>query len=181
MHTYIYKYRHTYTHMRITRLCYAQLCAHTWAPAHARAHRTAHTRARAHRPSRRARRPAPHRRPRRARPACAGAPPGPERAAHTEAMFNTDAVFHAPMFALNAFAERNACAPSHPRSTPTGRRSHASARMRGRPIARARTQHSSACVRRARIGDPFICVDIYIHTCRVRWLCIPGGRTHARR
>jgi hypothetical protein len=29
-------------------------------------------------------------------------------------------------------------------------------------------------VRRARIGDPFICVDIYIRTCRVRWLYIPA-------
>ncbi len=41
-----------------------------------------------------------------------------------------------------------------------GTRSHASARMRARPIAhahaRARTQHVRACVRRARIGDPFI-------------------------
>ena len=29
-------------------------------------------------------------------------------AAHTLAMFDTDAVFHAPMFALNAVAEANA-------------------------------------------------------------------------
>jgi hypothetical protein len=32
-------------------------------------------------------------------------------AAHTPAMFDTDAVFHAPMFALNAVAPWNACAP----------------------------------------------------------------------
>ncbi len=32
-------------------------------------------------------------------------------AAHTLAMFDTDAVFHAPMSALNADAELNACAP----------------------------------------------------------------------
>ncbi len=37
--------------MRITRRCYAQLCAHTWAPAHARAHTSAHTRARIGRPA----------------------------------------------------------------------------------------------------------------------------------
>jgi hypothetical protein len=38
-------------------------------------------------------------------------------AAHTEANMVTDAVFHAPMFALNADAEyeRNACAPKPPR------------------------------------------------------------------
>jgi hypothetical protein len=52
---------------------------------------------------------------------------------------------------------------------------------RTRTRARARTQHTGACVRRARIGDPFICVDIYIHTCRVRWLYIPADApTRAR-
>ncbi len=30
------------------------------------------------------------------------------KAAHTPAMFDTDAVFHAPMFALNVDAEENA-------------------------------------------------------------------------
>jgi hypothetical protein len=80
------------------------------------------------------------------------------KAAHTLAKLVIRAVFHAPMSALNALAPSNACAPSHPRSTPTGRRSHVSARMRARPIAhvRARTQHAGACVRRARIGDPFV-------------------------
>jgi hypothetical protein len=85
----------------------------------------------------------------------------------------TRAVFHAPMFALNADAEWNACEPYHPRSTADGKRSHVSARMRGRPIAhahaRARTQHVGACVRRARIGDPFVLVArracIWIHAC----------------
>ena len=32
-------------------------------------------------------------------------------AAHTPCMFDTDAVFHTPMFALNADADWNACAP----------------------------------------------------------------------
>jgi hypothetical protein len=31
----------------------------------------------------------------------------------------TDAVFHAPMFALNADADWNACKRNHKRSTPT--------------------------------------------------------------
>jgi hypothetical protein len=81
-----------------------------------------------------------------------------EKAAHTEDNVVTAAVFHAPMFALNADAYWNACAPSHERSAPTGTRSHGSARMpnRTRTRARARTQHVRACVRRARIGDPFI-------------------------
>jgi hypothetical protein len=47
------------------------------------------------------------------------APRRAEKAAHTWYKFDTDEVFHAPMFALNADAERNACEPSQPRSTPT--------------------------------------------------------------
>jgi hypothetical protein len=39
-------------------------------------------------------------------------------AAHTEEKEVTDAVFHAPMFALNADAIWNACEPSHTKSTP---------------------------------------------------------------
>ena len=72
-----------------------------------------------------------------------------------------DAVFHAPMFALNADAELNACAPSHPRSTADGKAlacvgADACAPDRTRAHARARTQHAGACVRRAGIGDPFV-------------------------
>ncbi len=57
---------------------------------------------------------AAHNRPRRieARPSASAivraAGPG---AAHTETIFDTDAVFHAPMLALNADADWNACAP----------------------------------------------------------------------
>ena len=35
------------------------------------------------------------------------------RAAHTESNVVTEAVFHAPMFALKADVKRNACEPSH--------------------------------------------------------------------
>jgi hypothetical protein len=86
---------------------------------------------------------------------------GPE-AAHTLNMFDTDAVFHAPMFALNTDAAWNACAPKPHAVRADGRPSHVSARMRGRPMAlahtraRARTQHVDTCARRARIGDPFV-------------------------
>ncbi len=73
----------------------------------------------------------------------------------------TAAVFHAPMFALNADAELNACAPEPTAVHADGTRSRVSARMRARPIAHAqardaRTQHVGAGVRRARIGDPDI-------------------------
>jgi hypothetical protein len=34
-------------------------------------------------------------------------------------MFDTAAVFHAPMFALNTAAVSNACEPGHTQSTPT--------------------------------------------------------------
>ena len=63
----------------------------------------------------------------------------------------TRSTFHDAMFALNANAASNACAPSHPRSTPTGRRSHVSARMRGRPNAQSRARsHTSAAHARIR-------------------------------
>jgi hypothetical protein len=55
-----------------------------------------------------------HNRPRRteARPSASAIvrAAGPE-AAHTDCMFDTDAVFHAPMSALNADAPENACTP----------------------------------------------------------------------
>jgi hypothetical protein len=43
------------------------------------------------------------------------------KAVRTRHRLDTDAVFHAPMFALNADAEANACEPSRTRSTPTER------------------------------------------------------------
>ncbi len=84
------------------------------------------TRARAHRGSRHAQRPTPHRRPGRERPAAVARrlrwrAARAEKAAHTSDKVVTRAVFHAPMFALNVLALVNACEPSHPRSTPTER------------------------------------------------------------
>ncbi len=119
--------------MHITRLCCAQLYLHTWTPAHARAHTSAHTQ------NARIGGAAAHNGPRRIdalpsasrlrwRAARAG------EAAHTNSNEVTAAVFHAPMFALNAFADLNACAPSHPRSTPTER-----ARMSRRGCVRAQS------------------------------------------
>ena len=59
------------------------------------------------------------------------------KAAHTMPMFDPDAVFHAPMFALNAAAFTNACKPSHAWSAPTERARTVAARIRG---ARTHTQ-----------------------------------------
>jgi hypothetical protein len=62
-------------------------------------------------------------------------------AAHTWLNEVTDAVFHAPMFALKADAEWNACAPkrSRTRSSPTGKGPHGLGfRVLAEPAARAR-------------------------------------------
>ncbi len=110
---YIYIHVQAYTHMHVTRLCYTQLYLHTCTPAHARAHTSTQTRecasavAAAHNGPRRIEHPtSASRLPWRA--AQAG------KAAHTLSMFDTRAVFHAPMFALNADAERNACRAEPP-------------------------------------------------------------------
>ncbi len=122
LHTYIFMHRHTYIHE--TRLSHAQLYLRTWTPAHARAHTSPHyTRARSSAvPPRTTARGAPTTR--RARPACGGAPLGPEKAAHTWDNEVTRAVFHAPMFALNADAELNACAPKPHAVDADGQGSH---------------------------------------------------------
>ncbi len=91
-----------------------------------------------------------------------------EETAHTPFKSVTRAVFHSPMFALNADAKLNACVPSHPRSTAGRRRLHVWARMRARPIEHAHTRAKGrsswgAWVRRARIGDPF--VGVARHAC----------------
>jgi len=83
------------------------------------------------------------------------------RAAHTEDNVVTRAVFHAPMFALNADADWNACVPRPHAVTADGKalawvRADACAPDRTRAHARARTQHAGACVWRAGIGDPFV-------------------------
>ncbi len=102
---------HTLTYIYIFGCMYraSPPCGRTYThgPAQASADKCAH--ARAHRRCRRAQPAALHSKPGRARPALVrAAGPG---AAHTEAKLDTDAVFHAPMSALNADAYWNACAP----------------------------------------------------------------------
>jgi hypothetical protein len=86
------------------------------------------------------------------------------KVAHTAANVVRAAVFHAPMFALNAVAHWKACEPTHTQSPPAEGARMCRRGLRGRRIthahtrARARTQHVGARVRRARIGDPFVCV-----------------------
>jgi hypothetical protein len=60
-------------------------------------------------------------------------------AAHTPYNEVTRAVFHAPMLALNAFAESNACAPEPHAVHADGHGSHGlGLRIQGEPAARAR-------------------------------------------
>ncbi len=81
-------------------------------------------------------------------PPAVAAPPGPERAAHTACNVVIEAVFHAPMFALNADAELNACEPSHPRSTPTeGARMCRRGCVRAQSHTHTRAHGRSTCAR----------------------------------
>jgi hypothetical protein len=162
MHTYRYRYR--YVHACIHTHIYPVFRTRSYTYARGRPHMRVPTRLRTRERAsaatlRTTARAAPTTR--RARPACGGAPPGPERAAHTKDNVVTAAVFHAPMFALNADADWNACEPNHPRSTADGKAlacvgADACAPDRTRAHARARTQHAGACVWRAGIGDPFV-------------------------
>jgi hypothetical protein len=69
-------------------------------------------------------------------------------AAHTEFIVVTAAVFHAPMFALNADAELNACAPKPHAVHADG---HGLARFRASGSGRAR---STSPPTRAHTADP---------------------------
>jgi hypothetical protein len=75
---------------------------------------------------------------------------GPE-AAHTLDNVVTEAMFHAPMLALNAVAERNACEPINATLGGGVKSSHASARMRARP----RTHTSARARAHARTAAPY--------------------------
>ncbi len=94
---------------------------------------------------------AAHNRPRRieARPSASAvvraAGPG---AAHTAGMFDTDAVFHAPMLALNTDANANACAPKPHAVDADGKGSHG---FGFRVLGRAR---STSPPTRAHTADP---------------------------
>jgi hypothetical protein len=105
------------------------------------------------------------------------------KAANTWVKSVTAAVFHAPMSALNAEAYKNACEPSRPRSTPTGTRSHGSARMLWRPIphahARALTDAARGHVCAAgphrrpvhRCSQPRMDVDSCMHCVYIHCVC----------
>jgi hypothetical protein len=91
---------------------------------------------------------------------------GPE-AAHTSYMFDTNAVFHAPMFALNADANANACAPRPHAVHADGQGlarfgADACAPKHARTHARAPiSAHGCASGAHARIGDPILqCASI---------------------
>jgi hypothetical protein len=94
--------------------------------------------------------------------------PRGRKAAHTEDKAVTRAVFHAPMFALNADALENACEPK-PHAVHADRKgSHGSAQMRGNPNPHPRVRASPNAARArvcgARIGDPILRVALRMDT-----------------
>ena len=107
---------------------------------HTRTHTHTHTRARAHTHTHMRACTSSRTRPRHIddRPSASAALHAPAETAHTSENDVTRAVFHAPMFALKAVAEKNACEP-----TARGRRRREvlvhSVRMRVHPHTRART------------------------------------------
>ena len=78
----------------------------------------------------------------------------------------TAAVFHAPMFALNADAEKNACQPKPLAVDADGKRSHGAAGLRGPPYshapARARAHMCARLWRTHAFGDPILCVALHM-------------------
>jgi hypothetical protein len=127
-----------------------------------------------------------------------GARAGP-KAAHTASIVVTEAVFHAPMFALKADARKNACEPINATLGGGGRCSHALARMRARPrthtsarahactLASARTRRMSASAiracndRRTGQGVGMECISIPIHPCVSPWLGEESALAHTQR
>ena len=157
IHTYMYMYNayiHIYIYIRIYTYKYPVFAtrSYTYTRGHPRMRGPTRlpTRARAHRRSRRAQPPAPHRRPDRARPAGGGTVPG-RKAAHTQCNVVTAAVFHAPMFALNADAEANDCDASQTTRDPRRRNAlacvGADARAPDRTRAHARAHGRSTWAR----------------------------------
>jgi hypothetical protein len=106
----------------------------------------------------------------RARSAAVRAGPG---AAHTRYNVVTEAVFHAPMFALKADAELNACEPRPRRSSAAA----GSARMRWRGCGRAHAHTRARARPHARLGA-YVAHDRFGDT-RVRRSAYRAGRVHA--
>jgi len=118
------------------------------------------------------------------------------KAAYTQSNEDIDAVLHAPMFALNADADRNACEPSHTRSTPTERarrtvrRGNVGAQTSSQARARTRGRtciciHIHVCVLYIYIYVCMyvcmhiyicVCVYLYIYVCVFVCVCVGGCR-----
>jgi hypothetical protein len=126
---------HTYTRGRPHKRLPVRVRANTFAPAHRRRRRT-------QRPDRIADRES----------ATAGGARRRLKAAHTWVKSLTDAVFHAPMGALNTYALLNTCEPNTHADHANGKCSHGSARIRVRlnPPAHARA-HTWARLARGRV------------------------------
>ena len=83
------------------------------------------------------------------------------KAAHTLDNELTEAVFHAPMFALNAFAWRNACEPSHTRSNADVK-------------ALARFRYGHACAQTHTGLNIYVCMYVCLFVCKFVCLCVCG-------
>jgi hypothetical protein len=164
--------------MNVFHLPCARLYIHTWTSAAASTYACEHTHARAHRRRRRAQVPhrtAPHRtEPRNSAPAAVAR--RRPKAAHTISNVRTRAVFHAPMFALNAVADLNAYKPNRTRSTADvkalARFRYAHACAQAHAGARSHMDaHVCKHVAQARIDDPLIiheAIRMDMDTCTYR-------------
>ena len=101
------------------------------------------------------------------------------KAAHTACNVVTDAVFHAPMFALNAVADQNACEPDHTQFTPieSARKFGAdTACWRRNLLARART-HAQTQHKLTHVTHSHTPMPTWTHTC-APVSCMHASVTH---
>ena len=93
-------------------------------------------------------------------------------AAHTPTNDVTRAVFHAPMFALNADADRNACDLNHTRCTPTECARTFGADTRARVMKHTRTHtHSRTqthCCTRTKV-HAYLRIHVYVYLDAYEW------------
>jgi hypothetical protein len=162
-HTHIYTHIYTYIHIHTYGYPVFATRSYTYTRGHPRMRLPTRLRtyAQAHRRSRRAQRPAPHRRPAERVPPAVARHPGRKGGAYLRHPGDTHGVPRADV-RVERRRRKERLRAEPPAVDAGGARSHVSARMHGRPIARTharahgRTQHVRACVRRARTGDPFI-------------------------
>ncbi len=156
MYMYIYIYVHTIIYPVFA------ACSYTYARGHPRMRMP--TRLRTHARRHGAQRPASHRRPGRARPASVARRPGRKGGAYLVQPGDTRGVPRADVRVKRPRSVER-LRPEPPAVHAGGRRSHVSARMRGRPVARAHTDAARARVRAIPThGDARACPHVWAHT-----------------